>query len=118
MKLFYVIMISLMLYGCVSGAPRLSQQQQALVKNVLVLKDGEEIKAEYDTVDKISAADCSGAPYGGRVWGDAERAIETLKKKAVAIDANGIINTSCSVAPFVNNCWAAKKCSGTAVKFK
>ncbi|MCC5851940.1 MAG: heavy metal-binding domain-containing protein, partial [Alkalimonas sp.] len=60
---------------------------------------------------------CSGAPYGGRVWGDAEKAINTLKAKAAVLDANAIINTKCSAAPLVNNCWAAKVCSGTAVKW-
>ncbi|WP_444921580.1 hypothetical protein ACJJID_03975 [Microbulbifer sp. CnH-101-G] len=72
---------------------------------------------EYTTIDDISAADCSGAPYGGRVWGDAEKAIEALKAKAASLDADAIINTSCSAAPFVNNCWAAKLCSGKAVKW-
>ena len=113
-----MLIVSSIVYGCVSGAPKLTQAQQESLKSVSVFKEEDTLPSEYTVIENISAADCSGAPYGGRIWGKAEKTIETLKKKAVVIGANGIINTSCGVAPLVNNCWAAKKCSGTAVKFK
>ena len=118
MKLFYIAIISSLMYGCVSGAPKLTQEQRESVKNVSVYKKDDSVPSKYSVVGDISAANCSGAPYGGRIWGNAEKAIETLKEKAVSLGADGVVNTSCSVAPFVNNCWTAKKCSGTAVKFK
>ena len=118
MKFLFTLLIISVLYGCVSGAPRLSTKQQELAKTIPVLKKGEVLNKEYAVIEKISAADCSGAPYGALVWGNSEKAIETLKKKAVSIEADGVIEVSCSVAPLVNNCWAAKKCSGIAVKFK
>ena len=117
--MFRIIIISslvLSLTACVSGAPRLTPEQQAKLSSVVVYKEGEVIEIEYSVIKKINAANCSGAPYGGRVWGDAEKAIDTLKRKAVAIDAYAVIGVSCTTAPMVNNCWAAKACSGTAIK--
>ena len=110
--------ISSLLIACVSGAPDLTDQQQVKQANMVVLKQGESLKKAYKVIAPISAADCSGAPYGGRVWGDAEKAIETLKAKAAFINADAIMNVSCSVAPLINNCWAAKKCSGEAIAFQ
>ena len=101
--------------GCISGAPRLTAEQQARVANMSVYKPGEKPPGEFRVLESISAADCSGAPLGARVWGDAERAIDTLKRKAAALNADAIVKVSCGAAPFVNNCWAAQKCSGDAV---
>jgi len=54
---------------------------------------------------------------GGRVVGNVDRAMDTLKRKAVAINADSIIDVSCGAAPMVNNCWAAQKCTGRAISF-
>jgi hypothetical protein len=54
---------------------------------------------------------------GGRVTGNVDRAMDTLKRKAVAINADSIIDVSCGAAPMLNNCWAAQKCTGRAVSF-
>lgn len=116
--MFRIIVISLLvlsLAACVSGAPRLTPEQLERLSSVNVHKKGEAIEQEYTVIKRISAANCSGAPYGGRVWGDAEKAIDTLKRKAIAIGADAVLEVSCSTAPLVNNCWAAKACSGTAV---
>jgi hypothetical protein len=43
--------------------------------------------------------------------------MDTLKRKAVAINADSIIDVSCGAAPMVNNCWAAQKCVGRAISF-
>ena len=104
--------------GCVSGAPRLTPDQQSRLDTIAVHKVGEKPGKEYSVLEEISAADCSGAPAGGRVWGNAEKAIGTLKRKAVVINAEAVVNISCSAVPFLNNCWAAQKCSGEAVVFK
>jgi hypothetical protein len=74
--------------GCVSGAPQLSAEQQSRVAKMSLYKPGEDPPGRYRVLESISAADCSGAPAGGRVWGDAEQAIETLKAKAAALDAD------------------------------
>ncbi len=66
----------------------------------------------------ISAAECSGAPLGGRVWGNAERAIETLKRKAAAENAAAVVDVTCEAVPFLNNCWAAQKCTVQAIVFQ
>jgi hypothetical protein len=46
-----------------------------------------------------------------------DRAMDTLKRKAVAINADSIIDVSCGAAPMVNDCWAAQKCTGRAISF-
>jgi hypothetical protein len=111
-----VAFLSIGLYGCVSGAPRLSPEQESQVSAVTVYKAGDPVPGKYQTLDTISAANCSGAPAGGRVWGNAEKAIDTLKEKAVEMGANALINVSCSSIPLLNNCWAAQKCSGEAIR--
>jgi hypothetical protein len=45
---------------------------------------------QYKVVSEVSGADGSGAPAGGRVWGNPEKAIHTLKAKAVALNADAI----------------------------
>jgi hypothetical protein len=112
------IALSLALSGCVSGAPTLTPAQESQVSRVAIYKVGELPPEKYQAVQTLSAADCSGAPAGGRVWGNAEQAIDTLKRKAVEIDADAVVNVSCSSAPMLNNCWAAQKCSGEAVKIE
>lgn len=103
---------SLTLSGCVSGAPTLTPAQELRVSRVAIYKVGESPREKYQTVQTLSAADCSGAPAGGRVWGNAEQAIDTLKRKAVEIDADAVVILSCSSVPMLNNCRAAQKCSG------
>ena len=117
-RLILIITTTLFLTACVSGAPPLTTEQSALVKEFPVHKEGDNPKVKYSVISKISGADCSGAPYGGRIWGNAEKAIETLKAKAIHIEADAIINVSCGAIPFLNNCWAAQKCSGEAVAYE
>ena len=104
--------------GCISGAPSLTSEQYTKLSQISAYKPGEAPAMQYKVVSEISGADCSGAPAGGRVWGNSEKAIHTLKTKAAALNADAIINVTCSAALLVNNCWAAQKCTGTAVTFK
>lgn len=104
--------------GCVSGAPRLTSEQYAKLSQISAYKPGEAPAREYRVLSEISGADCSGAPAGGRVWGNSERAINTLRAKAAALNADAVIDVSCSAVPLLNNCWAAQKCTGTAVAFQ
>jgi len=105
-------------YGCVSSAPTLTPEQESRASAVAIYKPGDATPAKYQILETISAADCSGAPAGGRVWGNAEKAIDTLKQKAVALGADAVVNVSCSSAPLVNNCWSAQKCSGEAIRIE
>ena len=117
MKKKLPLMFLFIITGCVSGPPTLSQDQLKKLGTIEVYKEGEIPSKKYEKITEISAADCTGAPAGGRVWGNAEMAIQTLKKKAASRNADAIINTSCSSMPFVNNCWAAQKCDGIAIKW-
>lgn len=101
---------------CISP-PKLTSDQLNKLSQVAIYKEGETPNKEYKRLSEISAADCSGAP-GGRVWGDADKAIENLRQKAVAINADALVKVSCSAVPFLNNCWAAQKCTGDAVIFQ
>jgi hypothetical protein len=105
------------LSSCVSGAPTLSDNQEHKLSTLTIYPLGQLPTMSYNVLAAISAADCSGSPMGGRVRGNVDRAMDTLKRKAVAIDADSIIDVSCGAAPMVNNCWAAQKCTGRAISF-
>jgi hypothetical protein len=105
------------LNSCVSGAPTLSDDQEHKLSGLTVYPVGQLPTKPYTVLAPISSADCSGSPMGGRVTGNVDRAMDTLKRKAVAINADSIIAVSCGSAPMVNDCWAAQKCTGQAISF-
>jgi hypothetical protein len=105
----------LALSSCVSGAPTLNDDQEHKLSALTVYPLGQLPSKPYKVLAAISAADCSGSPMGGRVTGNVDRAMDTLRRKAVAINADSIIDVSCGAAPMVNNCWAAQKCTGRAI---
>lgn len=109
--------ICLIVGACVSGPPDLTVAQQQKAASLPLYPPGVTPSRAYSVLQTITAADCSGAPLGGRVWGNAERAIEALKSKAVAANADAVIDVKCAAAPLLNNCWAAQKCTGQAVAF-
>ena len=88
--------------GCVSGPPELSPEQERHLSTLNVYPPGEVPKQKFEPIGEVSGADCSGAPAGGRVWGNAEKAIETLRKKAVAQGADAVIEVHCAAAPFLS----------------
>ncbi len=117
MKNLTLVLSTLLITSCVSGPPALTEDQKIRLNTIQVFKEGHSPTKKYTQLSEISAADCSGAPAGGRVWGDAEIAIQTLKIKAASKNADAVINTDCGSVPFVNNCWAAQKCDGIAIKW-
>jgi hypothetical protein len=44
--------------------------------------------------------------------------VAVMKKKAVVLGADAVVEVHCGAAPMVNNCWAAQKCTGQAVRFR
>lgn len=118
MRLWILSLSGFLLAACVSGAPRLTAAQAERLDQIELFKAGQTVDRSYAPVQSISGADCSGAPVGGRVWGDAEKAVETLRKKAAALGADAVLEVSCGAVPLVNNCWAAQKCSGQAVRWQ
>jgi hypothetical protein len=108
---------ALALASCVSGAPALTEDQEHRLSTLTLYPSGQFPTRPYKELAALTAADCSGAPLGGRVWGNVSRALDTLKRKAAAIDADSIIDVSCGAAPLLNNCWSAQKCTGRAVSF-
>ncbi|RRS08699.1 hypothetical protein EAG18_10920 [Pseudoalteromonas sp. J010] len=114
MKNFSLVALITLLTGCVAGAPPLTPQQQTNLAKIQVFKVGETPSFKFQELSQIKAADCSG-PSGTRLYGDEGKAMDVLLAKAASVDANAIVNVSCGSAPYVNNCWVAKMCKGTAV---
>jgi hypothetical protein len=108
----------LALSSCIAGAPTLNDDQEHTLSSLTVYPLGQLPTKPYTVLDVISAADCSGSPMGGRVSGDVNRAMDTLKRKAAAINADSIIDVTCGAAPMINNCWAAQKCTGRPFRFQ
>ena len=115
MKAMIFVLATFCLTGCIGGAPGLTSDQQSRAAKMVAYRPGEKPVASYRVLESITSADCSGAPAGGRVWGDAEKAIQTLKAKAAALNADAVANVRCEAAPLLNGCWAAQKCSGDAI---
>lgn len=112
-----IVIAASVLSSCVSGAPSLTDDQEHKLSALAVYPLGQASNQPYTVLGALSAADCSGSPMGGRVTGKADRALDTLKRKAVAMNADAIIEVSCGTAPMLNNCWAAQRCTGQAISF-
>lgn len=111
-------LLALILSSCISGAPALTDEQEHKLLALTVYPPRDLPSKPYHVLRTISAADCSGSPLGGRVTGNVNRALDTLKRKAVAINADSIIEVSCGVPPVrVNNCWRAQVCTGRAIAY-
>jgi hypothetical protein len=117
MKIFTALFLSMALAGCVSGPPELTAEQLRRVNDMNVFKIGTTPDRGFKVISAVEAADCSG-PGGSRLYGDEGKAIDILKMKAAAIGGDAVVDVSCGSAPFVNNCWAAKKCDGKAVSWR
>jgi hypothetical protein len=105
------------LTACVSGAPDLNDEQEHRLSKLTVYPVGDAPTRPYDVLGDVTAADCTGAPGGGRVYGNVHRALDTLKRKAVAMNADSVIDVSCGAERLLNNCWSAQKCTGRAITF-
>ena len=114
--LIAVILIALM-YGCVSGPPYLTDNQEKMVSDISVYRMESFPEKPYAVIRDLNAADCTG-PSRTRLYGQENLAIDYLKRKAVALGADAIIDVACRFAPFVNNCWSANVCTGKAVIWK
>jgi hypothetical protein len=111
--------LTFFLASCISGPPKLSEAELLEAKKIAIYKTGDEISREYEVIKSIEIADCSSQGGGWvRIWGNEGKAIEGLVYKAYSFQADAIIDVACSAAPLVNNCWAAKRCNGTAIKWK
>ena len=117
MKILPVLFLAIALAGCVSGPPKLTDKQLTKVSDIKIFKNGTSPEKEFKVIAAVEAADCSG-PGGTRLYGDEGKAIDILKMKTAALDGDAVVDVSCGNAPFVNNCWAAKKCDGKAVNWK
>lgn len=117
MKIRLMLFSAAFLSGCVSAPPSLTSEQTAKARNMKVFKTGTRPDRKFNVVTTVEAADCSG-PGGTRLYGDDGLAIDALKMKAVAAGADAVSDVSCSSVPLMNNCWAAKKCQGDAIKWR
>lgn len=114
MKYVSVFLLCTALLGCVSGAPNLTAEQSAEAVNLEVYGLGTVPERPFNVIAPVDAADCSG-PGGTRLYGEEGKSIDILIRKTAALGGDAVVDVSCGSAPFVNNCWAAKKCGGKAV---
>lgn len=117
MKKILVLILMSFVAGCVAGPPELTLDQEKRLNNIKIFMAGSKPDKDFNFVSEINSADCSG-PGGSRLYGDEGKAVDILKMKAAALNADAIVDVSCGSAPFVNNCWAARKCDGKAVVWK
>jgi len=117
MKTIMLVVISFSIVSCISGPPRLTQEQMERLRIIEVYKADESPSKEYTELSAVSAANCSGGPKATRQWGSSDKAIQILKMKAAAQMADAVIKVSCGSVPLLNNCWAARKCNGIAVRW-
>ncbi len=116
-RFLYLMLAVPTLTACVSGPPDLNDEQERRLSKLTVYPVGQPPSQPYSVLGTVSAADCSGAPLGGRVYGKVDRALDALKRKAAAMSADSVIEVSCGAAPLLNNCRVAQKCTGSAVAF-
>jgi RcsF lipoprotein len=117
-KLVCAVGLLCVVTGCVSGTPQLTVDQYHKLSTLKIYRAGEALEKPYRSVGRVDAADCSGHVAGARLSGSSDAAIETLKSKAAALNADAVINVTCAPTPFLNTCWAAQECSGEAVVFQ
>jgi hypothetical protein len=110
-----LLFLGVALQGC-AGSAGLTPDETSQASAVTVYKAGDATPDKYQILDTVSATDCSGAPAGGRVWGNAGKAVESLRLKAAELGANALVNVSCSSAALTDNCWSAQKCTGDAIR--
>jgi hypothetical protein len=116
-KIINTIFLVALLSGCVAGPPYLTDNQEKMIPNIQVYKVWYPPDKPYAVIRDVSAADCTG-PAGTRLYGQEDLAMDYLKRKAVALGADAVIDVECRSAPFINNCWAARLCSGKAIIWK
>lgn len=111
------VILSLILFctACVSGPPQLTAKQENRLVDIKLYKEGIAPLRNFKFVKRISAADCSNSPLGGKVWSEEDKPLIILLMKAASLGADAVVNLDCGVAPLVNNCWAVQKCDGEAV---
>ena len=111
MRLLIVFAACASLLGCVFGpaqrteAPKLTEAQSERVEFVGIYKTGNMPGQPYSEIGAVDAADC----FDGK-------AIDTLKRKTVALRGDAVIEVSCASAS-VQGCQAARKCTGKAVRW-
>ena len=116
-KIIVCIYLIALLVGCVSSAPYLTDSQEKRLESIEVYQMGSPPGRNYVVVGELDAADCTG-PARSRLHGQEALSVDSLKRKAIALGADAIIDVACRHAPFVNNCWAASVCTGKAVVWK
>ncbi|MDH5633902.1 MAG: hypothetical protein OEZ10_13065 [Gammaproteobacteria bacterium] len=114
MKKLLLILLVLVLASCISGPPHLNSEQLARAEKITVFEKGKKVQRPYQKIQELSSADCSSV---SGYTGEETVALFNLKKKAVYLGADAIINMSCGTSPLINDCWAPKTCSGIAIKW-
>lgn len=117
MRSLLLLPVVLGLGACASTPTGPSPNQEKYVEGIQVFMAGEPVTRSYAPIMKVMGMNCSGAPVGARVWGNRSLALNEMKTRAKHAGAEVVVDASCEVVPVLANCWAAVKCTGTAVKW-
>lgn len=111
------LLFTLLLSACAKTPSDFAQKYHTASKNIQMIPKGEKIDFYFKPIKKISSSSCD-SKTAARVLGDEQEAILVLKLEAAKLQADAVIEYSCYTMPIdlISNCWAAKKCSGSAVK--
>lgn len=109
----------LSLWGCNARqeAPVEPQQAAEISKKVKVYQSEELRSVKYTSLGPVDASACK-----WMVWDKApseEEVTDQLLRKAMAMDADGVINLSCrsgTAAALVRDCWSRVECTAEAMR--
>jgi hypothetical protein len=120
---YFLVFIPLVL---TSGCAGFGQVERIDDLSVTQLQQLQEIKLydspealNYVSLGKIKGISCKGSAFSGNT--EKEAAITQLKIKALKVDSNAILYTTCSHDSSVdwgNNCWDSWVCVGEAIRLK
>ena len=114
--------ITLVMQGCAGFGQieRVSDLSVEQLKSIHEIKLYEKADGlDYVSLGKIKGLSCKGSAFSGDT--EKEAAITQLKIKALKLNANAILYTTCSHDSSIdwgNNCWESWVCVGEAVRIK
>lgn len=65
-EIIIVPVLILALAACVSGAPRLTPEQEGKLASIIAYAPGQTPSGQFTTLGNVSAADCSATSYDSR----------------------------------------------------
>ena len=118
MKKIALLLIPVFIVGCASTPNDFNQEYHERAKNIPLISDSETVVESHSVLGVVKSNSCNEKSLN-RVVGDVTEAQLLLKLEAAMLGADAVVGYKCWTSPLdlVNNCWASKKCEGTAIKY-